>query len=88
MGTAATERTGAGTTPATAARQQAERVTLRIEGMHCASCASRLEGALGAVPGVRSAQVSLPTETATVEVDGASVRKLQQAVAEQVLLGA
>ena len=82
-GTATTERAEAGTTPATGAPQQAERVTLRIEGMHCASCISRLEGALEAVPGVRSAQVSLPTETATVEVDGASLRELQEAVAEE-----
>ena len=34
--------------------------------MHCASCVSRVEGALAAVPGVREASVNLATERATV----------------------
>jgi len=38
-----------------------------IEGMTCASCVSRVEKALGKVPGVRHASVSLATESATVE---------------------
>ncbi|WP_197047191.1 heavy metal translocating P-type ATPase [Paucibacter sp. KBW04] len=41
--------------------------TLPIAGMTCASCASRVEKALKALPGVRSAQVNLATETASVE---------------------
>ncbi|HAT29742.1 MAG TPA: copper-transporting ATPase [Janthinobacterium sp.] len=40
--------------------------TLAIEGMTCASCALRLEKALGAVPGVTRASVNLATETAQV----------------------
>ncbi|MEO5618105.1 MAG: heavy metal translocating P-type ATPase [Candidatus Eisenbacteria bacterium] len=39
---------------------------LRIKGMHCASCVSRVEGALAAVPGVREASVNLGTERATI----------------------
>src|SRR5690554_1619099 len=39
---------------------------LHIEGMHCASCVGRIEGALQNVPGVQSAQVNLATETAEV----------------------
>jgi heavy metal translocating P-type ATPase len=46
-------------------------IDLSIEGMTCASCVGRVERALGAVPGVRSASVNLATERARVEVSGA-----------------
>jgi Cu+-exporting ATPase len=39
-----------------------------VEGMTCASCVSRVEKALAAVPGVVSAEVNLATETAAVQV--------------------
>ncbi len=42
-------------------------VSLRISGMHCASCVGRVEAALLAVPGVVSASVNLASETATVQ---------------------
>ncbi|MBB4844576.1 Cu+-exporting ATPase [Paucibacter oligotrophus] len=41
--------------------------TLPVEGMTCASCVGRVEKALKALPGVRSVQVNLATETASVE---------------------
>lgn len=41
-------------------------VTLAIEGMSCASCASRVEKALLSVPGVVRSEVNLATETATI----------------------
>ncbi|WP_051630260.1 heavy metal translocating P-type ATPase [Afifella pfennigii] len=44
----------------------AERVTLPIEGMSCASCVGRVEKALKAVPGVAAAHVNLATESAEV----------------------
>ncbi len=40
---------------------------LAIDGMTCASCVARVERALQAVPGVRSATVNLATESAHVE---------------------
>ena len=43
-------------------------IGLRIEGMTCASCVSRVEKALKQVPGVRSALVNLATETAQVQL--------------------
>ncbi|MGK7312833.1 MAG: cation transporter, partial [Candidatus Longimicrobiales bacterium M2_2A_002] len=79
-------RYGAGTPTGVQDEPQAEeQITLRIEGMHCASCVSRLEGVLGGVPGVRSAQVSLPSETAVVTMDAsaASAQALRVAVAAQ-----
>ena len=43
---------------------------LRIEGMTCASCVTRVEKALRKVPGVTAATVNLATETATVATRG------------------
>ncbi|HET9025657.1 MAG TPA: copper ion binding protein, partial [Burkholderiaceae bacterium] len=53
-----------------------------VQGMTCASCVSRLEQALGAVPGVLKANVNLATETATVDLvtGAASVRDLLAAI--------
>src|SRR5262245_57514299 len=48
-------------------------VILDIEGMHCASCVSRVETALRSVPGVRSARVNLATNQGAVEFDGAPI---------------
>ena len=43
-------------------------ITLDIHGMTCASCVSRVEKALKAVPGVTGAEVNLAIERATVRV--------------------
>lgn len=45
------------------------RITLRITGMTCASCAARVERALARSEGVLSARVNLATERATVVYD-------------------
>jgi len=37
---------------------------LPVDGLHCAGCVTRLEGALAAVPGIERATVSLPAMTA------------------------
>ncbi len=44
-----------------------ERLSLKIRGMHCASCVTGIENSLREKPGVLSADVSLGTESATVE---------------------
>ena len=41
-----------------------EEILLDVTGMTCAACVARLEKALGSAPGVISARVSLPAETA------------------------
>ena len=46
---------------------------LEIEGMHCASCVTRVEQALTKVPGVETARVNLATEQARVRLDPARV---------------
>ena len=43
---------------------------LPISGMTCASCAGRVERALGKVPGVQSVSVNLANERPHVEVAG------------------
>jgi Cu+-exporting ATPase len=44
-----------------------EKLTLWVRGMSCASCVTKIERALQAVPGVVRARVNLGTERATVE---------------------
>src|SRR3954471_2619822 len=44
------------------------RVELGIGGMTCATCALRVEKALGKVPGVLAASVNLATETASIRL--------------------
>ena len=39
---------------------------LRVEGMHCAACAIRVENTLTAIPGVLNAQVNFSANTARV----------------------
>ena len=51
-----------------------EMIDLNIDGMTCASCVSRVEKALGSVPGVLKADVNLATKTARVEVTESSVK--------------
>ena len=62
-----------------------------VEGMTCASCVTRVERSLAAVPGVSEASVNLATEAASVRADGsvglealrAAVVKAGYGVAEQ-----
>ncbi|MFG0285114.1 MAG: cation transporter, partial [Phycisphaerales bacterium JB039] len=54
--------------------------TLRIDGMHCASCVARVEDALKKAPGVRSASVNLTEGRAVVEGDGLDIDSLTSAV--------
>ena len=56
--------------PSAAPLPEPQRFRFGVTGMTCASCAGRVERALGQVPGVVSASVNLATETAEVMVDG------------------
>ncbi len=48
---------------------------LALEGMHCAACAARIEGALAEQPGVRSAAVNFATTRAYVAYDPSVVEQ-------------
>ena len=43
------------------------KTTLQIEGMSCANCVKHVKEALEAIPGVKSADLSLEGKTAAVE---------------------
>ena len=68
--------------PAPAAvRTDGTMFSLPIEGMTCASCVSRVERSLSAVPGVQSASVNLATEKAAVQAGpGVDIGILRAAV--------
>lgn len=58
-------------TPTAPGQVNAANLTLSIRGMTCASCVGRVERALNAVPGIRSANVNLATEQADISYIGA-----------------
>ncbi len=51
-------------------RTPTETIDVGITGMSCASCVSRVENAIRAVPGVAGASVNLATEKAQVAFTG------------------
>jgi P-type Cu+ transporter len=55
--------------PLRPSKDEREAVLLNVEGMTCASCVGRVESALTAVPGVRSARANLATNQASVEFE-------------------
>ena len=58
-----------------------KKTTFQIDGMHCAGCVNAVDKQLEALEGVRSAQVNLATESATVEYDGEiSIETFDEAV--------
>ena len=68
----------------TEATRETKQAQLRITGMTCAACASRIEKGLNRMPGVASANVNLALETARVEYAPSAVtlediiRKVEQ----------
>ena len=44
-------------------------INLKIEGMHCAGCSTRLEKVINNLEGVEKAQVSLEEKKATIQYD-------------------
>ena len=58
----------------------AEKISLPVEGMTCASCVGRVERALKKLPGVTDAAVNLATERADVTVNGADRASLIAAI--------
>lgn len=68
--------------PKTMQPDLAATVVLDVEGMTCASCVGRVERALKAVPGVKTASVNLATERAEVTGLGLDRASLVKAVAD------
>jgi copper ion binding protein len=60
-----------------------EKITLNVEGMSCQHCVNRVKKAVSAVPGVKSAEVSLESKTVTAELDApAAAAQIKAAVEE------
>lgn len=58
-------------------------ITLRIEGMQCGHCSSRVKAALEKVAGVTSAEVSHETGTAVITGESLDAAALKAAVENQ-----
>jgi copper chaperone CopZ len=58
-----------------------KKVTLTIEGMHCASCSANVEKSLKKVPGIKNLSVSVLMKKGSVEADeSVSKDKIKEAV--------
>lgn len=57
---------------------------MKINGMSCAGCVSKIEGAIGLLEGVRNILVSLEKKKATVTFDETKVnqKKLRKVITE------
>ncbi len=58
-------------------------ITLKIEGMQCGHCSSRVKAALEKVAGVASAEVSHETGTAVIKGEKLDAAALKAAVENQ-----
>ncbi len=58
-------------------------ITLKIEGMQCGHCSSRVRAALEKVAGVASAEVSHETGTAVIKGENLDSAALRTAVEDQ-----
>jgi Cu+-exporting ATPase len=65
---------------ATETKARPERLDLTVEGMHCASCVSKIEHALSEVEGVEEANVNLASGRASVVGDALDPATLSDAV--------
>ena len=70
----AVEKAGFRARPGEEEEAKSRSATLKVEGMTCAACARRVEGALQSLEGVGDATVNLGTEEALVEYDSRRVR--------------
>ena len=59
-------------------------INLKIEGMHCAGCSTRLERILNNLEGVEKAKVSLEEKQATIKFDETktNIENIKEAIAD------
>ena len=56
------------------AEENLKKAVIPLEGVHCASCVSRIETGLGKVPGLKRVSVNLPSRTAFILYDPAALK--------------
>ena len=59
-----------------------KKITLKIDGMHCDGCASRLEKALNMKEHIKSAKVSFKEKKAIVEFDSIDKKEIEKYIEE------
>ena len=69
---------------------ESAQINLAIQGIHCASCVSRIEGAFSGVPGISAANVNFATGHAAIAydpslVDPGAIREIIQDAGYQVI---
>ena len=59
-------------------------IKLKIEGMHCTGCSTRLERVLNNLEGVEEAKVSLEEKQATIKLDETktNIENIKEAIAD------
>ena len=59
-------------------------INLKMEGMHCAGCSTRLEKVLNKLEGVETAKVSLEEKKATIKYDETkiSLESIKEAIGD------
>ncbi len=59
-------------------------IKLKIEGMHCAGCSTRLERVLNNLEGVEEAKVSLEEKQATIKFDETktNIQNIKEAIVD------
>lgn len=59
-------------------------INLKIEGMHCAGCSTRLERVLNNLEGVEEAKVSLEEKQATIKFDETktNIENIKEAISD------
>ena len=62
-----------------------EKITLKIKGMHCTSCAMNIDGALEDTEGVQSAETSYAQSKVTVNFDPKKIdqEKIAKIIADE-----
>jgi P-type Cu+ transporter len=70
-----------GVRPDGSTRANSTSLTIAIESMSCASCVSRVEAAIGGLPGIEAVEVNLATQTARIRGTGLNAAAIAQAVA-------
>ncbi len=59
-----------------------EKVTLKIDGMHCDNCAKRLEKALLTKENIKTAKVDFASQTAIITYDNLSLNKVKEYISD------
>ena len=63
-------------------KKEATQTVLNVQGMACGHCAARVEAALLAVKGVKTAKVDLESATVSISAVGVSEDRLKKAVTD------